>query len=137
MLESGISIGKVAKAVHLSPTTVQVIKKTNSYSLTEIDNVKKRLPFKAYRIADEALDFITPEKLKDSSASALMTISAIGIDKARLLEGLPTENVSIGHLAVSIRDQLSEGKNIRDKIIDLIKSKQGHYEAPPTLGEQP
>jgi hypothetical protein len=91
LLEAGYSCRRTAAMARCSLSTVIAVKRRPELDPDVVTNIKRHLSGKFYRIADESLDGITDEKLQKASAPQLMTMAAIGIDKARLIEGQTTE----------------------------------------------
>ena len=82
---------------------VQNYEGVDSFGFRELlDRVKAALPGQyfnyAARLANEAM---SPEKIEKASTLQLMTAAGIAIDKARLIEGHSTENVSVVYRKVT------------------------------------
>lgn len=71
-----------------------------------------------YHRAVSAQEHVTEEKLQDSSALQLTTISAINFDKGRLAAGLSTENISVKSL---VQDLSAQAKSLADRERELAK----------------
>jgi len=107
LAESGMSITKIAKQEGMSRPNVYSVMKDKSFELlpkSKVDAIKNALVGMTYANAHRAQDAISDEKLSQSSALQLMTISAIGIEKGRLMENLSTDNVSFRGVTQSIED---------------------------------
>lgn len=94
MLERDHSVPIIAKRLGLTEYQVEKIKDKRVELKTRTDVIKNVLGDFWYTLADEAMAQITEEKLKELSVPQLVTVAAIATDKARLLEGKPTEIVA-------------------------------------------
>lgn len=94
MLERDHSVPVIAKRLGLTEYQVEKIKDKRVELKTRTDVIKNVLGDFWYTLADEAMAQITEEKLKELSVPQLVTVAAIATDKARLLEGKPTEIVA-------------------------------------------
>jgi hypothetical protein len=94
MLEKGHSVGVIAKRLGLSNHQVVSIRDKRVELKNHTDIVKDVLGDFWYTLADAALSKVTEEKLEALSVPQLVTVAAIATDKARLLEGKPTEIVA-------------------------------------------
>lgn len=104
MLDDGFSYKKIMQELGVCAEVIATVKKSEVLDEDYLERTKSRLTQKYYHLADSTLDFITPEKLESSSAPQLMTVSAIAFDKARLSDGLSTENLTFRNLATQISD---------------------------------
>lgn len=107
LLESGKSPTQIAKSEGIHRTTVYDVMKDKKFELLsseQVHKIKSSLVGNTYANAFRAQDAISDEKLSQSSALQLMTISAIGIEKGRLMENLSTDNVSFRGISQSIDD---------------------------------
>lgn len=109
LLDSGMSIVKVASRTGLGKNTVNQVAWNQSYSTTMLDEFKRRLPFKAYRLADDVLDCIDVDEIKKAPLGVKMMAFGVAIDKARDMEG---SNRPIFNI-VSV---INECKTTRDKL---------------------
>ena len=87
LLDSGMSIVQVAKRAKLGKNSVNQIKWNQCYSPTMLDEFKRRLPYKAYRLADDVLDCIDVDEIKKAPLGVKMMAFGVAIDKARDMEG--------------------------------------------------
>lgn len=80
-----------------------------------LDRVKSRLIWKAYKLADDVLDFISIDEVKKAPLNIKMMAFGIAIDKARDMEGSnrPVFNV------VTV---INECKQTRDKLESQLSS---------------
>jgi len=84
---AGYSQTKICKLVGISHPTVSRIIHQVPVNVDEVESYKKALMARQYAISMRATNYITDEKLDKMNALQLMTINAIGIDKARDMEG--------------------------------------------------
>lgn len=128
-----VSPSQIAKKYHVSFTTISALRKGSRLNPASQANRKKDLPAKLYEIAELAVLAITPEKLKAASAPQLVTTAAIAIDKARLMEGLSTENMDIRAVVPKIEEQLRATSEAHAQVIEMIRQRSGDYvPAPPS-----
>ena len=57
-----------------------------------------------------------------------MITAATAIDKARLMEGLSTENISIRELVPQIQEKLSKFQEVYGRAISMLQKKDGSFE---------
>jgi len=93
LLEQGYSIAKCATMAGCSRDTVVAIKKSNKFDRAIVDSIKNHISGKFYKVADAAVNAITPEKLQNATPVQLITTAGIAIDKARLIEGDATQRI--------------------------------------------
>lgn len=90
----GVPKGKIADEVGHCRNTVNAVLKRGDFTDPRIvDRVKREMEARFWVGAARAQDAITDEKLEAASALQLMTVAAIGTDKALLLSGRPTVRV--------------------------------------------
>jgi hypothetical protein len=80
-----------------------------------------------YRLASQAFVSITPEDLSKINALQRVILGATAIDKARLMEDLPTQNISIKELVPKIQEKLGKYKELYANVIELLKQKDGSF----------
>lgn len=90
LLEIGKSERQTAKLSGVSRDSVRAVNKRRDLDPKLVDRIKSGLAAKFYDAADRSLDHISHEKLAKSTSVQLMTTAAIGVDKARLIEGKAT-----------------------------------------------
>jgi len=115
LLDSGATIRAVMAKVKLSNETVIAIKRNQEYSSSQLEEFKRRLPFKAYKLADDVIDLIDPNEIKKAPLNIKMMAFGIAIDKARDLEGSNRPQINIVNI-------VNECKKTRDKLEDQLKS---------------
>jgi hypothetical protein len=89
------------------------------------DVYRKALPMLLLEVATSAIVSITPDDLKALNALQRVTLSAIAIDKARLLMGESTENLAIREFVPKMQGEMTELLKCKDDIMALIKSRYG------------
>lgn len=147
LLKSGKSIAAIARENKIPPSSIYNVKANKKYEILEaskVEEIKRSLVGMTYANAHRAQSFITDDKLNQASALQLMTISAIGIDKGRLMEGLSTENIAkLGDQCDSeIEEQLkgkrAELERIRNaKVIEVVDQNAPNQPITSTLQESP
>lgn len=90
LVESGFSRAEIARRDHVSNNTIAAIEKSDRFDPQRVERIKQGLSAHFYDRVNSALETITQEKLDKSTALQLMTVAAIGTDKARLIEGKAT-----------------------------------------------
>ena len=124
MLDSGMSYSQIRARCDISPATISAIRKSEKFDPERVNRIKEGLATKLYTKVDLALDSITEDKLKMASAQQAMMTAAIGIDKARLIEGQVTSrlefvNASDKELAGQIADLSAQLERLQSgQIID-------------------
>ena len=93
MAESGASYKEMREATGAANETILAIKRADSFDPERVKRLKEGLAAKFYDKIDQSLDAITPEKLVTATAQQNMMVAAIGLDKARLIDGDPTARV--------------------------------------------
>lgn len=88
-----------------------------------INATKKLLSSRFYAIADMALNEIDPAKLRSMNPYQLGMLAAVALDKARLLEGQSTENISFRNLSVNIHSTLQQLQERKAELLAAIESK--------------
>jgi hypothetical protein len=110
LFDSGATYKAIQRAIPgIATHTLQAIKENNTYSPLLLDEFKRRLPFKAYKLADDVLDLINRDEIAKAPLGVKMMAFGVAIDKARDMEGSnrPVFNI------VSI---VNECKQTRDKL---------------------
>ena len=110
LVDAGFSKRKIAEKEHISVNTVNAIKNSDRFDPQRVDRIKANLSAHFYDTVNRSLETITQEKLDKSSALQLMTVAAIGTDKARLIEGKATSRTEY----MSVED-----KAVQDEIARL------------------
>lgn len=131
MLDTGLSENVIADHIGVSNSTVNEIRHNERlrYLLTgNVERVKKSLPAMLYEAAVQGISSITMEEIKKLNPLQRMTMAAIGIDKARLLEGLTTENIGIVPLVNRIQDEIQSAREQQAQLIELINKGNDTYE---------
>ena len=128
-LEAGERPADIARREKVSLTTVQDIR--NDPRLRElsdgkaVERTKELMSAKFYLASDRLLDeAMRPEKLSKLRTTEGMMAAGIAVDKARLLEGKSTENVSIRGVVGHLQAQLSDAALMRRVLLESIDSQQ-------------
>jgi hypothetical protein len=120
LFDSAHSISQVCKQVGISNHAAIAVKRNNEYSATLIDDYKKRLPFKAYRLADNVIDMISLQEIQKAPLGTKMMAFGVAIDKARDMEGSNRPVVNI----VTMVGDISKGMaDLRAKQAALLALK--------------
>lgn len=123
-LAKGMTVPQVAKKYGLGRAAViRVAQDPELYGITDksaVSMTKKLLSSRFYQLADLALSHIDPDKLRKMDPYRLAFMSAIALDKARLLEGESTENLSFKGLALNIHATLENLKERKRAILDRV-----------------
>ena len=131
-LANGLKVPQVAKKYGLTYTAVvRAAQDPELYGLTDKSAVKvtkQLLASRFYQLADLALSHIDADKLKKMDPYRLAFMSAVALDKARLLEGESTENLSFKGLALNIHATLENLKERKRAILDRVKGLGGALE---------
>lgn len=125
-ISAGMTEREVALRHGCSPATVHYIK-TNE-ELNEIQNPiivdtrRKAMANVYYWVADRLLDGITDESLNKLTPFQRIVASGICVDKARLVEGLSTENLSLSASFNSFQSELEQIKKKRLELSNLTEN---------------
>lgn len=111
LVKSGHSAREVAKDLGVSNNSVSAWNKDPKYEILrseEVSQIKQSLAGNSYKIAHRIQSGISDAKIEAANLSQLAVSQAIFIDKARLLEGLSTSNLSIGGVLQNVDAELSK-----------------------------
>lgn len=128
-LKHGRAAEDICRAHRISRTSLALIACDDN--LQEVSNVnyiektKKIAAARFYQLADVCLSHIDPRKLERLDAYKLGMLAAIALDKARLIEGQPTENLSFRNLSMSIQGTLNDLQIRKSKVLDMLAVKTG------------
>lgn len=124
-IKAGFSLNQVCARHGIAKSTASYIK--NDHELMDMldpDLVERRRKSMAaiyeYQ-ADMALSTLTPERWDKERAASVMTAAAIATDKARLLRGESTDNVSIRGVVDSFSSELVELKKKREHLFSTVQ----------------
>ena len=112
----GYSDNKISHTVDLSRPTVAYIRSQIPSNPQEVDTYKKGLIAWQYGVSQRAMCRITDDKLEKMNALQLMTINAIGIDKARDMEGSNRPVVNIVTMVGDLSSRLTDIKRKQQAI---------------------
>lgn len=121
-LQNGESINHISVTEGISKNTISVwrddpelVQITNTKG---IEQLKKNFSNAFYLKSATAMNYLTPDKLQQTNAQSLAWISAVLFDKARLADGLSTENVSVRGIVDHFFSELDDIKRRKDLYID-------------------
>ena len=112
----GIPYRKIAKAVDIGLDAITYINRQVPSNLDEIEQCKKRMIGESYGLSARAWNRVTDEKLDQMNALQLTTIGAIGIDKARDMEG---HNRPVFNLVTVVQESQKATSQIQSQIAAL------------------
>ena len=115
----GYSTRKIAQAVDVSTNVACAITRQVPSNSAEIDAYKKGIIAWNYGISMRSMHRISDEKLDNMNALQLMTISAIGIDKARDMEGSNRPVVNIVTMVGDMTKSLAELERKQSALLAL------------------
>ena len=94
---SNKTVRQIAKEYNVANATVSTIEHDERLKakLAQSEHIKKALSANLYISAQDSLNCITPERLEKVNAYQNAIITATLIDKARLVEGASTQNISV------------------------------------------
>jgi hypothetical protein len=120
MLDSGFPERQIAALENVSPATVNNIRhdpELQDLSPSIVEKTKSMLASRAYVMADRSISKAAEEDRLDKMNSYQLTVmGSIMIDKARLMEGMSTENLALH----SVSEHLKNGANELDNMKSLI-----------------
>lgn len=126
-LEAGDRPSDIARREKVSLATVHNIR--NDPRLRElsdgkaVERTKELLSANFYLASDALLDeAMKPAKIVKLRTTEAMLAAGIAVDKARLLEGKSTENVSIRGVVGHLQAQLSDAALLRRTLLESIDS---------------
>ena len=119
----GYSVRKISAAVDVSQNTVCAINRQIPSNSSEIDAYKKGIIAWNYGISMRSMHRITDDRLDKMNAIQLMTISAIGIDKARDMEGSNRPVVNIVTMVGDLSSRLTDIKR-KQQAIEAFEASQ-------------
>ena len=125
-LQSGHSVAKIMKEERL--TRAQVIEIESDQALAALSDrrilakTKEILGGSFYMAADQLLREATdPRKVARLPADRAMVSAAIAFDKARLADGLSTENLSVRGIVGHLEEKRKEAEELRAQLLDSLK----------------
>lgn len=117
MLEQGMSTRKVGELVGMSSNTASVIARDEDLSHDNLLHLKSTIAGRFYKKSHRALDFITDDSLSRMNAYQNVLIAKIGLDAARMAEGLPTSIVQTRTLAVRLNGDIDTLRKRKDTLL--------------------
>lgn len=127
MADAGMSRSQIAKSSNMSESTVYSVMRDSRFKIlksAEVNSIKESLLGLTYETGLRAELAITDAKLEQASALQLKTISAISIDKGRLMSGESTANLSHGGFIGSLDID-------RQKLMDRLSALDVSEESKP------
>jgi hypothetical protein len=115
----GYSQAKISRSLDISRNVVHSILAQFPSDSAEVEHCKKTMISKSYGIAHRAFNRVTDEKLDAMNALQLTTIGAIGIDKARDMEGSNRPVFNIINVAADLSKRLSDIKQKQAALMEL------------------
>jgi len=118
----GLTTREIAFKEKVSERTIEYIKADEKLNLLldnnkAMETTKRTLGNNFYLLADSALTRAQdPEKLDNMNAYQLAGIAALSYDKARLAEGLSTENISIRGMVSHIQEEKNNLTALRERL---------------------
>lgn len=125
LLQAGLPIEKIAKALKMSNSTVIALKnkKDEIVAPDTLVSIKKGLAAKFWQKADNSLNNITDDKLATLKADRLAVTAAILTEKALLMEGKATNIVDYRALSDDIIDVDAQIVALEAKVAAVQPSK--------------
>lgn len=126
--KAGMSPSMIANQTGLQRQSIEVI--LNNERLQFLHNgradiYRKALPMLLLELATSSITSIDPEELKKINPLQRVTLAAIAIDKARLLLGESTENISVREYVPQLMDEVDLLMKQKAQILDLVKTRYG------------
>ena len=103
--------------------TITKIRDKQTYSASMLEEFKRRLPFKAYQLADNVLDLIDPSEIKKAPLGTKMVAFGVAIDKARDMEGSNRPVVNIVTMVGDLSSRLTDIKR-KQQAIEAFEASQ-------------
>ena len=116
-LGESMTAARIGRILKLDPKTVRRVLYKSISETAEVKKIRSSLSGKWYRLADQAVETAMEEDDTNKLYRLALT-GGIATDKARLAEGLSTENISIKSVAAQIHEELEERKK---KLEDFMK----------------
>ena len=130
--KAGMSLEMISSQTGIAVSSVQEIinnPRLNFLHSNRIDTYRKSLPVLLMELATTAVTSITHEELQRLNPLQRVTLAAIAIDKARLLLGESTENISVREYVPKLMDEVKDLMSQRENIVKLIQSRFGNESA--------
>ena len=144
LLAAGMGYQQISDELGVSERTISAIKKSEKLDPDRVKRIKDALPAKIYEKIDLSLESITPDKLEKATAHQAIMVAAIGIDKARLIEGQATSrmefvNTTDRELAGQIAELSAKLEQMQTgEILDAeLSTNQSELESTEVVGLSP
>ena len=121
MLLCGYTWNKISKTLGMARDTISMISKVIPADDKEVETCKRSLVNEAYGLSRRAWLRVTDEKLEAMNALQLTTIGAIGIDKARDMEGSNRPVFNIVNVVGELESKLSQ-LDLKQKAIAQLEA---------------
>lgn len=128
-LKNGMSADEICVKHRISKTVLAIIMGDSQFQ--EVTNssymnaTKKIMANRFYQIADLCLSHVDTEKMSRMDPYKLVVAASIALDKARLIEGQSTENLSFRSLGLNIHTTLDQLKEKKQALLEMLATKQG------------
>ena len=121
LLDNHVSVNAVRRKTGLADITIRTIRDRQTYSPTLLEDFKRRLPFKAYRLADDVLDCVDINEIKSAPLGTKMVAFGIAIDKARDMEGSNRPVYNVVTVVQNLEHRLT-ALDVQEKALLALKS---------------
>ena len=119
----GYSQSKIARSLDISRNVVHNILAQFPSNSSELEQCKKTIISKSYGLVARAWNRVTDDKLDAMNALQLTTIGAIGVDKARDMEGSNRPVVNIVTMVGDLSSRLTAIKR-KQQAIEAFEASQ-------------
>ena len=119
LLSQGIPVGTIARRVGLSTRSIEDIKAAMPSLTAQADMLRDSMSSMFYILAEEALNHINDNKLAKMSALDLAKVASLGVEKARLMEGKPTEIILAYQAVIEKYMKPIEAKATEEDVHDM------------------
>lgn len=119
----GIPYRKIQKAVDIGHDAITWINRQFPSNSQEVEDCKKRLISESYGLTARAWNRVTDDKLDAMNALQLTTIGAIGVDKARDMEGSNRPVVNIVTMVGDLSSRLNDIKR-KQQALEAFEASQ-------------
>ena len=134
MVQAGIHPIEVGNTLGIGYGSVKTISEEDSLNPTIVSKIKSVLAGKFYLLSNFILDKITETKLEAMSAYQLVGMASMLYDKARLADGLSTQNLAVRTLAVGINADMKQVQEMKARLLASIPP-QSPTVVPTTKGD--
>lgn len=121
--QAGMSSKDIALSEGVSERTVCEIRSKEMFNPDTAAFARKNIANKFYNLVNIITDGISPAKIAAMSAYQLAGMAAMLYDKARLADGLSTQNLQMKSVAVNLNADLSEVRALKQKLLARLQPK--------------